>query len=83
MVNGPLFRDTVSKKGLKYQYLASEVGLSTYGLQLKIDGKNEFKASEIDKLSCVLKLSSSERDEIFFAKNVTVNQQNTAASVTG
>lgn len=60
-------RKVIEQAGLKYKYLADQLGLSTYGLQKKIDNVNEFKASEIEKLSDILSLSVEERMSIFFA----------------
>ena len=74
MANSEQLRKVVADKGLKYLYLANELKLSPYGLQMKIENKNEFKASEIEKLTRLLNLSSAERDEIFFNENVTNSQ---------
>lgn len=60
-------RKAIEQAGLKYKYLAEQLGLSTYGLQKKIDNVNEFKASEIEKLSDILSLSVEQRMSIFFA----------------
>lgn len=60
-------RAAVSASGLKYKHIAEVLGLSPYGLQKKVDGQNEFKASEIAKLSEILNLSPDSRNKIFFA----------------
>jgi len=62
--------------GLKYKHIASQLGITSYGLQLKIDYTNEFKASEILKLCGVLSLSNAEKDEIFFTPKVDYNSTN-------
>lgn len=49
------------------KYLAQKLDLSEYGFVLKIDGKNEFKVSEIKRLVAILNLSAKEKDQIFFA----------------
>lgn len=67
MTNTKLLRDTVKKSGLKYKYIAETIGLTPFGLQKKIENDNEFKASEIKMLCCVLDLSVQEKEEIFFA----------------
>jgi hypothetical protein len=69
MVNTALFRAHVKNSGLKYGFIAKSVNLTTTGLQKKIDGVNDFRAREIKGLSDVLKLSSAQRDEIFFGIN--------------
>lgn len=67
MTDTEKLRDVISRAGLKYCYIAEQMGLSPYGLQKKIDNKTEFKASEIQALSMLLQLSEVERSAIFFA----------------
>ena len=67
MTNSAALRKAVDKSGLKYMKIASEMGISPYTLQKKIDNETEFKASEIVKLSSLLALSDTERSSIFFA----------------
>lgn len=69
MTNTALLRNTINDSGLKLSYIARQMGLSAYGLQKKIDGDSEFKASEIAGLCDILKINDSrQRDAIFFAK---------------
>lgn len=63
-------RGKIEDKGLKLRFIAEQLGLTPYGLTLKIDGKNEFKASEIKKMSDILSLSSGDVYRIFFAERV-------------
>ena len=70
MTDTVALRNVIKNKGLKYNYIARSVGLSPYGLQKKIENENEFRASEIVKLSEVLELSVKQRNDIFFAKAV-------------
>lgn len=67
MTNSLLLRNTITASGLKYKYIAQKLGITAYGLQKKIDNASEFKASEIEKLSIILNLSTTQRDQIFFA----------------
>lgn len=60
-------RREIEKAGIKYKFLAEQLGITTYGLQKKIENVNEFKASEIEKLSDILSLSVEKRMSIFFA----------------
>lgn len=73
MLNINLLNETLEKSGYKRSYIAEKLNLTTYGLSLKLNGYNEFKASEIYKLSELLKLSLKERDEIFFANFSELN----------
>lgn len=68
MTNTEMLRDTIKAKGLKYNYVAEQLGITPYALQKKIDNENDFWAREIYVLTSVLGLSRKERDEIFFCE---------------
>lgn len=68
MTNTSALREAIKRKGMKYGHIAREMGLSPYGLQRKIENDNQFKVSEVCKLSNLLDLNPEERDAIFFAK---------------
>lgn len=70
MIDTKLLTDAIDKSGLKRYRIADELGLSPYGLQKKINGETEFKASEIKNLSILLHLSTKAKEEIFFADKV-------------
>lgn len=73
MTDTKALRRKIRESGLKYIYLAEQLGLSPYGLQKKIDNLSEFKASEICKLSDILGISDTEVRTIFFNHRVTEN----------
>ena len=71
MTNTALLEEKITKSGLKKSYIAKAIGLSPYGLTLKIKNVNEFKASEIEKMCILLGIDSpEERCAIFFASKV-------------
>ena len=71
MTNTALLEEKITKSGLKKSYIAKAIGLSPYGLTLKIQNVNEFKASEIEKMCILLNIESlEERCAIFFASKV-------------
>lgn len=70
MYNGELLGDIIQRRGLKKKHIAAALGLSPYGFAKKVSGQNEFLASEIRTLTDELHLTASERDRIFFAKEV-------------
>ena len=71
MTNTVLLEEKIVKSGLKKSYIAKEIGLSPYGLTLKIRNINEFKASEIEKMCILLGIDNlEERCAIFFASKV-------------
>lgn len=67
MTDTRLLRNVIGLNGLKYKYLADELGITAYSLQKKLENDNEFKASEIKRLAEILDLSLKEKDKIFFA----------------
>lgn len=61
-------RRRIEEKGLKYGFIAKQLGISRYALQMKIDNDSEFRVSEVDTLAAILGLTLLEKDAIFFAK---------------
>lgn len=69
MTNSKLLRDLINEKGYKLKYVAEYLGLSNYGLTLKISNKCEFKTSEVSALCELLDIKSLEKkEEIFFSQ---------------
>lgn len=69
VTNSKLLREIIDEKGYKLKYIAEKLGLSPYGLQLKIDNKQEFKTSEVAVLCDILEITSlKKKEEIFFAQ---------------
>lgn len=66
MTNQELFIKKMRLCGYKVESLARAIGLSRAGLYKKINNSNEFKASEIVKISKLFGLSPEEQDNIFF-----------------
>ena len=67
MTNTKMLREAIKSKGLKYNYVADQLGITPYALQKKIDNENDFWAREIHVMTVVLGLSRKERDDNFFA----------------
>lgn len=68
MTNTALLQDAISKAGVTVTGLARELGITREGLYNKINGKTEFKASEVVAMARLLHLNQSEREQIFFAQ---------------
>lgn len=67
MTNTQLLLEHIERSGLKRNYIARMLGITTYSLAQKIHNIREFKASEIYTLSRVLGITSPETiDDIFF-----------------
>ena len=67
MTDSEALRNIIAESGLKYKFIASNLNISPYGLQKKIDNITEFKAREILMMQRILNLSNCIRDKIFFA----------------
>jgi len=68
MTNTKLLKEAIKESGYKLKFIAEELGMTYAGLKLKIDNKNEFKVSEVDKLSKLLKMNTKLTGQIFFGK---------------
>ena len=66
MINTKLLEKNISDSGMTMVSLAEKTGILRESLYNKLKGNTEFKASEISSLSKVLRLSTRERDAIFF-----------------
>lgn len=63
--------DAINKSGLRKGFIAEQLGITTYGLQKKVENRSQFKAEEIKILCDLLGITSLEdREQIFFAQNV-------------
>lgn len=66
MVNTRLLEETIRNSGMTMVAVAEKSGILRETLYNKLRETSEFKASEITNLSKVLRLSTKERDDIFF-----------------
>ncbi len=64
MTASKLLKARIIEMGYTYIVLAKELGISYQTLCNKINNKLEFKASEIEKLCVILKIS--DKDKYFF-----------------
>ena len=70
MTDRELLNEAITLSGLKKQFIAEQLGITMQGFRLKLKGENEFRETEMQKLSELLNLNKSMRDRIFFAKKV-------------
>ncbi len=70
MTNTTLLEQYIEKSGYKKSFIARQIGLTAYGLSLKINNKSEFKAREMTILCKLLKISAKDKEAIFFANRV-------------
>ncbi len=66
MVRLEVLKDRMDDSGMTMTAIANKSGISRVTLYNKLDGRGEFKVSEISALCRVLHMSDLERDSIFF-----------------
>lgn len=68
MVDFDRLRNAIAESGMTMVAVSAKSGILRETLYNKLSGRGEFTASEIEGLSDALKLSTGQRDAIFFAK---------------
>jgi len=63
-----LLNEVVKESGMKYAYIADQVGLPYTTLYSKLTGRSRWYIDEVYKLCKVLRLSKKQRDSIFFTE---------------
>ena len=66
-VNANLFKSKMIASGYTQKTLADELGISLCTLNSKINGKADFRQTEISAIMHLLSLSPEDVDHIFFA----------------
>lgn len=67
MVNLSILNEIVAEKKVSKSFLARSLDITVQGLNNKLNGRCEFKSSEISKISKVLLLTDEQKLSIFFA----------------
>lgn len=62
-----MLRAAMEDSGMPTSTIAERSGIERTTFYNRLNGKGEFKASEIESLARVLKLTKAKRDAIFFA----------------
>ncbi len=65
-----MLKSKIKDSGFKIRFLSDQIGISYQAFYNKLENRTQFLASEIMKLSNLLKLSVEERNSIFFAESV-------------
>ena len=68
MPNIHLLKNKMDDSGMTVVNIAKKAGMLRETLYNRLDGKGEFKVSEVRGLTATLNLSKDERDEIFDLK---------------
>lgn len=67
MVNVQRLKGEVKANGFTTAEMAKKMGISTTTLDNLYAGRTQFKVNHIEDFTRILKLSSKQRDDIFFA----------------
>ena len=71
MTDTKLLNEFIAKSGLKKRWIAETMGLSPYGLTLKINNTSKFYVNEVQLLCHILNITSlKDKERIFFADYV-------------
>ena len=63
-------KEAINNSGYKRGYIAEKLGMSEASFSQRLSGDVEWKLKEAQKLSDLLKLSTGQRNAIFFGKDV-------------
>ena len=66
-MNREKLKSLIDESGMTVTSISDKLGISRKSLYLKLDGKTEFKVSEMAALSKILHMSSKDRNSIFFS----------------
>ena len=67
MGNPEMLKGKIRESGMTVTAIAFKCGVTRESLYKKLNGETEFKASEIVKLTNILRLTQKERNEIFLS----------------
>lgn len=68
-----LLNERIKDSGMTMVAIAAKSGMLRETLYNRLNGKTEFKASEILRISYVLNLSEADRNKIFFTEMCELN----------
>lgn len=71
MFDAKKFRIILMQRDKSISDIASLMGVNITTVYRKINGRSDFYRDEIQLISDYLRLSTEEKEEIFFAKNIT------------
>lgn len=67
MTDIKMLKTAIEESGFRNRFIADKLGLSPEGFYKKLRGETEFKVSEVERITDLLKLTSKKRDDIFFS----------------
>lgn len=70
MINTKILKQRIEESGYRFSWIAKQLNLSPYGLRKKVNGENDFKISEVNKICKLLNITDKGRNSIFFLQNL-------------
>ncbi len=67
MLDCEALEQAIAESGMTKRFIAGKLDFTVQALADKLRGRTEFRASEIQKMKELLKMTNAERDRIFFA----------------
>lgn len=68
MVDFAELRKVINDSGMSITFIADKMGIERSNLYTRLNETVEFRVSEIENITKVLRLTDKQRDKIFFAK---------------
>ena len=75
-------KEIINEKGFKFDFIAKKLNITSETFSRKMNGKNEFKISEVKTLNELLNLNELEYKNIFLKDGCTLNQHNPTPKTT-
>ena len=72
-MNLDYLKSKINEINIPITAIAEKMGISRQSLYLKLDGQRDFRASEMEKMCEILRLTKQEKSCIFFADEVDTN----------
>ena len=72
-MNLDYLKSKINEINIPITAIAEKMGISRQSLYLKLDGQRDFRASEMEKMCEILRLTNEEKSCIFFANEVDKN----------
>lgn len=66
MTNTAMLEEAITRSGLKKGFIAAQLGLTYQGFYNKVNGAQEFRQGEINRLRELLGLTRDQAEAIFF-----------------
>lgn len=70
MTDSQKLNDLINESGISFTAICAKMGITRRSLYNKVNGRTDFKVSELNALQRILHMTAEERDSIFFNESV-------------